>query len=550
MRSLRDVEIPVRDGTLLRADLFLPDAAGAYPTLVGISPYGKEIQSLPVPPQPPTSPVYAREIEAGDPGFLTDHGYAQLIVDDRGIGRSGGTYRGWMSPQEAQDGFDVIEWAAAQEWSDGNIGMVGVSYYGTIQLAVAALQPPHLKAIMPFNAPADFYRESTHHGGILHIFFKALYQACVGGRLESEVVATSSAEELEGIIARLRDDPDLQQYPPLYNIAVNPERGPGFFDILAHPLDGPFYWERSAYRSYENIRIPFYAGSGWWAYAHMHLRGAFQNYTEIDAPKKLYIESRLEADAPMDAGYNAEVVRWYDHWLKGVATGIMDEPPIRVHVRGRGMVDEHEWPLARTEWTELFLHRLGRLGPDPEPVAGYPDRFTQQPIQEQPAVQRLEYATLPRSEDLLLIGPAACTLFAAIDAPDTHWIVAVLDLAPDGTAVDLTRGYLKASHREVDLARSTPWRPWHPHTRMQDIVPGVVYEYAIELSPLSTVIRAGHRLGVSISCLDHLYWPPPDPELGTGHQPWHVARHETVTHTVFHDLERPSRLLLPVIPGG
>jgi predicted acyl esterase len=547
MRALRDQLVPVRDGTGLAADVFLPDGDGPHPTLVAVSPYGKEIQSLAVPPQPPTSPVYAREIEAGDPRYLTSRGYAHVIADARGIGRSGGTYRGWMSAQEARDGYDLVEWAAAQPWSDGNVGMVGVSYYGAMQLAVAALQPPHLKAIMPFNAPADFYRECTHHGGILHVFFKWIYETCVGGRLESEVVATSSEGELSELIDGLREDRDLQLYPPLWNIALNPDRQPNFFDILANPLDGPFYWERSAYRSYERIKIPFYTGSGWWAYAHMHLRGAFQHYASIDAPRKLYIESRLEADAPMDEAYNAEVVRWYDHWLKGEDTGIMDEPPIRVHVRGAGFRDEHEWPLARTDWTNLHLRRFGALTAETEPETGYPDAFTQQPVQEQPQVQSVDYLTAPQTSDLELIGPAALTLFAAIDSSDTNWMASMLDVFPDGTEVELTRGFLKASHRAVDEELSEPWRPWHPHTSAQPCEPGEIYEYRIELSPLSTVIRAANRIKLSISCLDHAGWPPVDPELGTGHQPWHVCRGETVTHTIFHDRQRPSRLLLPVI---
>lgn len=537
----------MRDGIEIVADIFLPDGEGPFPVLVALSPYGKEIQWLPFPPQPPTSPQYYREIEAGDPEFLTAHGYVHVIADDRGIGKSGGAYTGWMSPQEAQDGYDLVEWAATQDWSDGNVGMVGVSYYGAIQLAVAALQPPHLKAIMPINAPADFYREGTHHGGILHVFFKWIYETCVGGNLASEVVSQRSEEELQAVIDRLREDADLKQYVPLYNIALNPNRQPGYFDVLANPLDGPFYWERSAYRSYDQIEVPIYTGSGWWAYAHMHLRGAFQNYAGIDAPKKLYIESRVEADAPMDAAYNAEVVRWYDHWLKGVDTGIMDEPPIKVHVRGRGFLTAHQWPLPQTQWTELHLRRFHRLAPEAEPVAGRPDVFVQQSVLETSDVASADYLTVPYAADVQIIGPMALTLFAEIDADDTNWMVSVLDVSPDGTEVELTRGFLKASHRAVDEARSEPWRPWHPHDAVEPVPAGEVVEYRIELSPMASVIPAGHRLKLSISALDHAGWPPIDPELGAGHQPWHVCRNATVTHRIAHDRGHPSRLLVPFV---
>jgi len=549
MRRLTDVRVLMRDDIELAADVFLPDGEGPFPVLVAISPYGKEIQSLPYPTQPPTSPVYFREIEAGDPQYLTAHGYVHVIADARGIGQSGGAYTGWMSPDEARDGYDLVEWAAEQPWSDGNVGMVGVSYYGAIQLAVAALQPPHLKAIMPINAPADFYREATHHGGILHVFFKWIYETCVGGTLESAVVRDLGPEELRALIDVLRDDEDLKQYPPLYNIAMNPARQPGFFDILANPLDGPFYWERSAYRSYDKIEIPMYTGSGWWAYAHMHLRGAFQHFAGVDAPKKLYIESRVEADAPMDEAYNAEVVRWYDHWLKGIDTGVMDEPPITYHVRGRGFRQADAWPLPQTRWTDLHLRRFGALTEEPEPVDGRPDVFVQQSVLETDQVSTADYVTTPFPEDVDVIGPVALTLFAAIDDEDTNWMASVLDVFPDGTEVELTRGYLKASHRAVDEGLSEAWRPWHPHTEPAPVPVGEIVEYRIELSPMSSVLRAGHRLKLSISALDHAHWPPVDPELGTGHQPWHVCRNATVTHRIAHDRAHPSRLLVPFVPN-
>lgn len=547
MIEVRDTSIPAREGTRLAADVFLPEGPGPHPVLVAISPYGKEIQSLPVPPQPPTSPVYSREIEAGDPRHLTAAGYAHVIVDGRGTGKSQGTYRGWMSADEARDAYDVIEWAAAREWSDGNVGMAGVSYFGAIQLAAAALQPPHLKAIMPLNAPADYYREGSYHGGILHTFFDYIYMVYARGRAASDVVERSSEQELGETVARLTANPDLAMYPGLYNTVANPERSPLFFDLLAQPLDGPFYWERSAYRSYDKIEIPFYTGSGWWAYGHMHLRGAFQHYLGIDAPKKLFIESRIEADAPMDEAYNGEVVRWYDHWLKGIDNGIMDEPPITLHVRSRGWRQEREWPLPGTEWVELHLRRFGGLARDPEPVDGCPDVFVQPPVEVQPEVATCDYLTMALAEPVEIVGPAALTLYASIDSEDTNWMASLLDVAPGGREVELTRGFLKASHREVDESRSEPWRPFHPHRSADPVEPGRIHEYRIELSPLASLLPAGHRIKLSISCLDHAMWPPLDLELGHDHQPWHVCRRATVAHTILHDRDHRSRLLLPYV---
>jgi putative CocE/NonD family hydrolase len=243
-------------------------------------------------------------------------------------------------------------------------------------------------------------------------------------------------------------------------------------------------------------------------------------------------------------------VRWYDHWLKGVDNGIMDEPPIRIHVRGSGFRAEHEWPLARTEWTKFFLRRWNGLSTEPEPVDGYPDSFIQQPPQETSVVQRADYLTPPLLQPIELVGPAALYLHAAIDAEDTNWIIALADIAPNGSVVELTRGYLKASHRAIDAERSTAYLPVHPHREAVPVPPGQVIEYAIELSPLANVFLPGHRIRLSVTCLDHLRYPPFDLELGAGHLPWHICRNATVTHHIHHGPATPSHLLLPVIPAA
>jgi predicted acyl esterase len=239
----------------------------------------------------------------------------------------------------------------------------------------------------------------------------------------------------------------------------------------------------------------------------------------------------------------------YDHWLKGLDTGIMNEPPIRIHVRGAGFRTEHEWPLARTEWTPFYLRRWGRLSTEPEPLDGYPDSFIQQPPQETAVVARAEYLTPPLLEPIELVGPAALYLHAAIDAEDTNWIIALAGISPAGDVVELTRGYLKASHRAVDTERSKPWLPFHPHREADPVRPGEVVVYAIELSPLANVFGPGHRIRLSVTAMDHQLYPPFDPELGAGHLPWHICRNATVTHHVHHGPATPAYLLLPVIPS-
>ncbi len=554
MRIERDISVEMRDGVRLSVDVFLPDGDDPVPGLLAMSAYGKNAQSLPLPPLPyGTSPrnrssVYNRGIEAGDPRYLTAHGYAHVIPDLRGIGRSEGEYLGWCSPQEAQDGHDLVEWMAAQPWCDGNIGMVGVSYFGAIQPLVAATQPPHLKAIMPWNAPADFYRESTHHGGILQSFFLHLYGGSLHGRLASALVAERTPEEIEAMVAAARDDRLFQLYSGSYEIALNPDRLPGWFDVIMQPFDNDFYRDRSPATQYERITIPSYCYSHWWGYAHMHLRGAFDNYAGIQGPTKLRIDAMEEDTAPFPRSYDEEVVRWYDHWLKGIDTGVMDEEPITLFVMGANRQRrEQEWPLARTEWRKLYLRVWEGLSPEPEHVVGRPDCFVQQPADETSQIQGVDYFTERFAQPTELTGPVSLTLHASIDATDTTWIVVLADVAPDGSATELTKGFLKASHRKLDPERSTPWRPYHPHLEEEPVVPGEIVEYAIELSPIANVFRAGNRLRLSIHCLD-LQFRPSNPTIRASHIPWHFCNTETVVHRVFHDEQHPSHLLVPVIP--
>jgi len=549
----RDVMVPMRDGVSLAVDVFRPDDDDKFPVLLGMSPYGKGIQSLSIPIQPDRSPIHHTPTEAGNPEYFTARGYVHIIADVRGTGISEGEYLGWMSKQEAEDGYDLVEWAAAQPWCDGNVGMVGISYFGTIQLPVAAEQPPHLKAIMPWNAPADFYRESTHHGGILQSFFHYLYvQRICADRSTSVTVKNSSDQELKGIMDALKADPDLRINPEFFTFADSPGKAPCFFDILAHPLDGPYYWERSPRTFYDRIKIPTWARSGWWAYAHMHLVGAFHNYLGIDAPKKLEIDAPVVEMRPLSDEYCEEVLRWYDYWLKGIDTGIMDEPPIRLFVNGAGEFRfEQEWPLARTQWTKLYLRRWQGLSGEPEETAGKPDAFVQQPVDETAGISEIQYISEVLKEDIEITGPAAIYIHGSIDQDDANWIVSLRDLHADGRQVELSKGFLKASHRAVDAAKSKPYEPWHPHLDADPVVPGEINEYAISLAPLSNVFKAGHRIKLVISSMDHArarnYELAPE-SLGRTHAPWHLGTAKTVLHKVYHDDEHPSHLLLPVIP--
>ena len=341
-------------------------------------------------------------------------------------------------------------------------------------------------------------------------------------------------------------------YPPLYNALVNPARLPAWRDVLLHPTDGPFYWERSAYRHYDRIEIPCYLASGWWAYAHMHLRGAFQHYLGIDAPTKLFVEDMSRAwrrrcprpttprsCAGTTTGSRASTTGSWTSRRSGSSSWARTAGASSTSGRSRGR--------SGLRW---YLRRWGGLEPEPEPVAGRPDWFVQQPPDETAAIATLAYASPPLTAETELTGPIALTLHAAIDgADDTNWIVALAAVAPDGAERELTRGFLKASHRALDEERSQPWLPYHPHLRA-----GAgrarrgrrVRDRA--LPDRGCAAPAARRLKLTISAQDHVLSPGQKLVLGPGHMPWHVCSPVPVVHRVYHDRERPSRLLLPIVP--
>jgi predicted acyl esterase len=558
----RDVFVPARDGTKLAIDIFRPKSAEKFPALLSLSAYGKGYESLDLPPQSPASPLHfqARAIEAGNPRYFVPRGYAHIIGDVRGSGNSEGEFDGFCSKKQAEDGYDLVEWIARQPWCDGKVGMVGISYLGTIQLHVAAEQPPHLKAIVPWNAITDFYREATYHGGILHTAFQWLYSVMIGQ--DNSVSATRkrlSEKEFRALIERAKKNPDLRMYPALYNYVDSPGKNPCFLDVILNPFDGPYYWEHSAYRKHDRIKVPFYAHSGWWAYAWIHLNGAFSNFNGVNAPKKLDIGGPVDTDHPLPDSYCKEMLRWFDYWLKGIQTGIMEEPPIRIYVMGLNKYRfENEWPLNRSIWTKYYLRNWGGLSTEPE-LHENPDSYVQQPPSETADISSLSYETQPFTCDVEITGPMALYLNASIDQEDTSWMVSISDTS-DTEETELSAGYLKASHRALDETFSKPWAPYHPHTASDEITPGKVYEYAISMSPISNVFKKGHRLKLEISSKDNpgVTSATRNPirssskgsfsAHGVGHHPWHMCSAKTVLHRVFHDQRFRSHILVPVIP--
>jgi putative CocE/NonD family hydrolase len=224
----------------------------------------------------------------------------------------------------------------------------------------------------------------------------------------------------------------------------------------------------------------------------------------------------------------------------------MDEPPISLFITGINQWRyEEKWPLPGTEWTKFYLRCWEELSPEPEIFTDEPDCFLQQPLHISNKRDSVKYLTSPLPEDLTVIGPGAFYFYASIDQNDTSWIIKLFDVDESGSEVlRIGTSYLKASHRAVDASKSQPYAPWHPHTGSETIIPGEIYEYAVELLPMGHVFKAGHRIKLEIFSMES----PKDPEMQTHYHP-HLCSSQTTVHKIYRDNEHQSHLLLPVIPG-
>ncbi|MEE9256178.1 MAG: CocE/NonD family hydrolase, partial [bacterium] len=483
MRIDWDVPIEVDDGLVLRADVFRPIEDGKYPVILTYGVYAKGLsyqEGYPhqwekmVEDHPEIlegSTNKHQNWEVTDPERWIPHGYVCVRVDSRGAGRSPG-FMAPNSPREIEDLFQCIEWAGTRDWSNGKVGMLGISYYASNQWRVATMNPPHLAAIIPWEGQNDRYRDSGYHGGILSQFQELWAKVQVvnvqHGRGENGRKNPNTGELAAGP-ATLSDE----------ELAAN--RVDVYAELKAHPLFDDWHKERSVDLS--KVTVPLLTCANWGGQG-IHPRGNFNGFTET-ASKQKWLEVHGDSHWSMfSSGYGVALQkRFFDHFLGGADNGWEKTPPVTLNVRHPGekfvLREENEWPLARTQWTKFYLDPTEKTL-SPNPVEG------EGKVEYEALGDGVTFWMPPLEKEMEITGPMAAKLFVSSSTEDAHLFLIVRVFDPAGEELTfmgstdpntpIANGWLRASHRALDPERTKPYRPYHPHDRVEPLTPGEVYE--------------------------------------------------------------------------
>lgn len=544
MRHDNNVAITMRDGTALMADVHRPDAGGRFPALIAASPYPRQIQDLGAP---------MGFIEAGATDFWVPRGYVHVIANLRGTGDSEGEY-GFFDAQERLDMYDLVEWAAAQPWCDGNVGMIGISYFAMTQLEAAVERPPHLKAIFPLAVTADLYEGAVHHG-LLSSGFVTPFLSMIGLTSDRSDEFWRSlpvqlarkvlhAPPLHRKFATMNGEASLVVMRQLLKLPHDPHPWDQLWlnAAVKHPLRDEWWDERDLSPLLDRIDIPVYLGCDW-ENVPLHLPSTFLAWKALaDNPNvRMGMLDRYGLTWPWES-LHTEALAWFDHWLKGRDTGIVDGDPVRYALPGSDEWHSAEsWPPRGTH-RELALRADGTLADDEgEPGAreymvlgAGLNRANPSPI-DPPST--LMWTSDPLEEALDMVGDIELRLVAAATASDTAWIAMLQDVSPDEMVTDITAGWLRASLREVDEAASLPGGPVLPCRRAQAVPIGEDVEYRIPLVPNARRFKTGHRIRLILASDDQ---DPSAPVIMN-------FRHASVGTSSLNTVRSSSRLLLPVV---
>lgn len=563
-----DVPITMDDGIVIRADIFRPARPGRFPVLLSYGPYGKGlvfqegyatawkmmIDEFPEVAEG-TSNLY-QVWELVDPEKWVPDGYICVRVDSRGAGTSQGKLD-IFSPREVQDHYHCIEWAGVQEWSNGKVGLIGISYFGMCQWQVAGLQPPHLAAMCVWEGASDFYRDAYRHGGIASEFGIGSEGSWFSNQIVTVQHGTGERGKRSVATGALVSGPQT-----LSEEELRANRDPLDESVAEHRFDDDYY--RSRLPAFDKIKVPLLSAANWGG-TGLHLRGNIEGYLAAGTDQK-WLE--VHGSTHFSLFYADEGIalqkRFLGHFLKGDDTGWDQQPPVELKVRypGERFVKraEQEWPLGRTDWQRHYLRPDLTLGRQALPGDAIAYRTSS---------AGLTFLTPAFAETTEVTGPLALKLFISSDTTDADVFVALRLFDPAGVEitfngandpqVPLTLGWLRASHRKLDPERSLPYRPYHPHLAEEPLTPGEPVELDIEIWPTSIVVPAGYRLGVTVSGSDYENAPhyiPHSSKTLRGTYPFaHIneqdrppAIFDTVNRLHF-DAERAPYLLLPVIPA-
>ncbi len=545
----RDVMIPMSDGVRLAADIYRPREPGKYPVIVTRTPYGK------------TNPKHKYAFAGG---LFASHGYVFVVQDVRGKYASEGEYYPYVN--EGKDGYETIEWAGTQPWSSGKVGTYGFSYFGSTQWLAAPYQSAYLRAMVPIVTSQNIYPRWMYNGILRFndVLFWHYGNSCRTERNLEDIDADKAIWTLPLAQADDAMGSDLQPYN----------------DWISHPTPDA-YWDRVRVDDkVEKILAPALLIDGWYDY---YLESMLEDYNRMRtaAGSEEARQSRIiigpwthetvskfdDVDFGPQADFMLQIPRlmgWYDLWLKGERNNPGGFGPISIFVMGRNQWrDEQEWPPARTQYVRYYFHSRGTantLGGDGtldvvQPADEPPDRFTYDPANPVPSVggtsiygkakagpkdqselerraDVLVYSTPPLQEEIEITGVLKVTLYASSNARDTDFSAKLVDVYPDGKAINLRSGMVRARYRESFVEPSL-------------LEPDKIYEFAIPVGATSNLFKKGHRIRVEISSS---HFPEFGRNLNTGEELATSSAIVKAEQMIYHDTAHPSSILLPVIP--
>lgn len=513
MRIDWDVPIEMDDGNVLRADVFRPVKEGRYGVIMAMGPYGKWMhhsdlfvdQWEPLKEEHPeiladTTTRYHVYEQLNVEKFVPDD-YVVIRIDSRGAGRSPGFLEIW-SAREAQDLYNCIEWAAKQPWSNGKIGLSGISYLAMNQWQVAALQPPHLTAMFVYEGAIDYYRDMVYHGGILCTFGRALYGPAI--------VGVQNGRGTRGYRSRITGD-WVSGPTTLTEEELSSNRLDWYRETIEHKFANDPFWT-SRLPDFSKITVPFISlanigGQG------LHLRGNVEGFTQAASEQKWLEFHPREHWTEYYTDYGVDLQkRFFGHFLKGEDTGWSKQRRVQIQVRhpGERFVErfEDEWPIARTKWTKYYLtpEKLGLQTTTPKGSG----KVTYGGLSD-----GLVFLSDPLEEETEVTGPIAAKLHVSSSTEDADIFLVFRAFSPEMKEVTfsgmtdphapLGLGWLRASRRKLDPKRSLEYRPYHTHDEDQKLKPGEVVELDIEVWPTSIVLPKGYRIGLAVRGKDYVY---------------------------------------------